>query len=161
MNPIATPNICEGAQVTLEAVTANDANLGAPAYQWFVNGQIIPGAVTSTYTYSPLVVDGDQTVYTYTVEVTYPESGCIAPIAYVGNVVTVTPNPVVVISGDNIVCENGVISLTANVTRSTATTYTWYNYNNVIAGQSTANLVINPAVASINEPNGVYSYGGS
>ncbi|HHU47194.1 MAG TPA: T9SS type A sorting domain-containing protein, partial [Bacteroidales bacterium] len=159
MNPIATPNICEGAQITLEAVTANDANLGAPAYQWFVNGQIIPGAVTSTYTYSPLVVDGDQTVYTYTVEVTYPESGCvIAPIAYVGNVVTVTPNPVVVISGDNIVCENGVISLTANVTRGTATTYTWYNYNNVIAGQSTANLVINPAVASINEPNGVYSY---
>jgi hypothetical protein len=71
MDPIATTNVCEGAQVTLVATTANDANLGEPAYQWFANGQAIPGAVTATYTYSPTANGGNQTIYTYTVQVTY------------------------------------------------------------------------------------------
>jgi hypothetical protein len=57
---------------------------------------------------------------------------------------TVNADPVVVISGDNIVCENGTISLNANVTNGTATTYTWYNYNTQVPG-ATANLVVDPA----------------
>ncbi len=81
----------------------------------------------------------------------------ITPASYTSNVVTVNANPVVVISGDNIVCENGTISLTANVTNGTANTYTWYNYNSQVGG-NTPNLVINPAQVSINQPNGVYSY---
>ncbi|MBQ7489300.1 MAG: hypothetical protein IJT51_02130, partial [Bacteroidales bacterium] len=160
MTSLNSASICEGNQITLEATTSGDDNLGTPTFTWYANGQVIAGATQSTYTYSPLTVDGDATIYNYSVEVSYAHSGCYAADTTT-NDITVYPNPTVAISGDNMVCENDTVSLTANVTNvngldGSALTYTWYNYNAVVSG--TDSVLNVTAVPSLNQPNGVYSY---
>ncbi len=160
MTSLNNAALCEGNQITLEATTSGDATLGTPIFTWYANGQVIPGATQSTYTYSPLTVDGDATIYDYSVEVSYAHSGCGAADSS-ANTITVYSNPKVVVSGDNMVCENDTVALTANVTNISGqnganTTYTWYNYNAQVAG--TDSVLNVTAVPSINQPNGVYSY---
>jgi uncharacterized protein (TIGR02145 family) len=54
---ISTPqtSICEGSNATFTAVAVNGGVF--PGYQWRVNGNLVSGAITSSYTYQPANLD--------------------------------------------------------------------------------------------------------
>jgi hypothetical protein len=134
---VSEPFICEGGQVTVTATT-NDI-VGTPVFTWFRNGILMPNITGATFTESPVAVDGDVTVYTYSAIVTTSASGCQSEIATAPNV-TVYGNPVVAITGDMHICENESVNLMAFVDHVSdnvgSITYTWFE-----SGQQRDNLV--------------------
>ena len=77
--------ICAG---TTETFTASSLNGGAaPVYEWKKNSYVIPGATSSTYSYSP--VNGDVIKCILTSNAT-----CAIPNTAVSNSITMTVNPV-------------------------------------------------------------------
>ncbi len=121
--------VCQGAQI---AITANADNYEPSAddvYTWYRNGILIPGATAQTIYDSPVTVDNNTQQYIYTAVVTRTPAGCTSlPVASAA--LTVYPNPTVVISGDQHVCETESIYLIANVDTIGANVgtlhYTWY-----------------------------------
>ena len=126
--------ICEGRFVNLTA-HIEEGVPGGEVYTWYRNGEIIEGAVDSTYQETPQAENGDVTTYVYSVSVRQAASGCESDVvAY--DTITVLPNPVLVLVTDPIVCdtnENNIVMF-ANVTPAPATTYsfTWYEDNQVL-----------------------------
>ena len=120
--------ICAGGEIT---ITAHSTTIGG-TYTWYRNGILIEGVSDSTFTESPLTVDGDVTTYVYSAYMTLPASGCQSAVA-TSSSVTVNPNPVVAITGDPLLCDNGSLLLAANVVPSTPVTgtysYQWYEDN--------------------------------
>ena len=156
--------LCEGAQFTLTAHVSGGVQ-GGEIYTWYRNGEIIEGATGATYTDSPVAVDGDVTVYNYTVAVAQTAAGCGSAVFATPVAITINPNPTLAIETDPIVCvaEAGNITLIAHVDPTPATpyTYTWYEDNAVIAsGSSNDTLVLtrpyrdyayNFSVSTVNE----------
>ncbi len=147
---LITPSaeICDGGQVTLTAVTEGGV-VGGEVYTWYRNGIIIPGANTATIIESPLAVDGDLTLYNYTVQVTQTASGCTSLISDPA-VVTVYPTPTVqvAVNGNTTICEGGTVELIANVNpTNTNTTYQWFVDNVLIPGATDQTYIITDAVA--------------
>ena len=127
--------VCDGGQVTLTVTNADIIGNGA-VYTWYRNGVVISNAVNATLTESPVTVDGDLTNYVYTVEATLPMSGCTS-LASDNNIVTVIPTPVVTVSvdGNTTLCDNGIVTLHANVSPAGANyNYQWYKDNVLIPG---------------------------
>jgi len=115
--------VCRGAQIDLVATPS--VNAEGAVYTWFRNGQIIPGAVLSTYSENVFTPANQVTVNEYTVQVSYPVSGCVSAVSAPA-VVTVNPAPTfVTISGNNVVCEGTTTTLTAN--SDVEGTYAWSN----------------------------------
>ena len=155
--------LCEGAQFTLTAHVSGGVN-GGEIYTWYRNGEIIEGATGATYTDSPVAVDGDVTVYNYTVAVAQTAAGCGSAVFATPVAITINPNPTLAIETDPIVCvatENN-ITLIAHVDPTPATpfTYTWYEDNSVIASENDGTLTItrpyrdyayNFSVSTVNE----------
>ena len=137
-------NVCYGAQLNITA-TPTDGYKDGEIYTWYRNGVLIPGAVTHTIQDTPGTVDNNIQHYTYTAVVTRPQAGCtsdmLAPAATSAQV-TVYPNPVVVITGDQHVCETDSVFLIANVDTTAfpvgSLHYTWYE-----SGQIRDNMAYN------------------
>ncbi|HQQ20291.1 MAG TPA: hypothetical protein PK471_00100, partial [Bacteroidales bacterium] len=124
---ISEDQICSGGQVT---VTANTINvIGTPTYTWYRNGILLPEVTTAVFTESPLAIDGDVTVYTYSAFVTTDVAGCQSDVVE-SPLLTVYDNPVVVISGDANICETDSVFLTAFVDHVSdpvgILSYTWF-----------------------------------
>jgi len=121
-------NVCNGAQLTITA-TPTDGNVAGEVYTWYRNGILMPNATAATIQDTPGTIDNNIQQYTYTAVVTRPQAGCTSlPVA--SQTVTVYPNPVVVITGDQHVCETDSIFLIANVDTTAFPVgnlhYTWY-----------------------------------
>lgn len=123
-------NICEGAQVTIYAATTGGVTDIPMYYEWRRNGELLEGNTATIYD-SPVVVDGNEQTFYYSV-IAYqsPERlGCASGLVSSATL-NVYPNPVVAISGDQHVCETDSIFLVANVDTIGRPVgllhYTWY-----------------------------------
>ncbi len=125
---------CQGGSVTLTAATAT-------SYQWYRNGDLIPGAATKDYIASQ---SGN-----YTVSVTNA-SGCTAVSAV--QTVTVNSIPSVTASSNSPVTTGGTIYLTA----SGAATYSWTGPNAYTATGETVSVTPVSAASA-----GVYTVTGT
>ena len=145
--------VCNGGEVTLTATGADQyAGLGDVHYQWYNNGQAIFGANQNVYTTSPLTVDGDMTTYTFGVQVTMSNSGCVSNVDTA--TVTVYADPTVNITYNNglTLCEGGETTLTANPHHAYFTdfTYQWFLHGQPIPGANDSAYVVNNLAASAN-----------
>ena len=145
--------VCDGGEVTLTATGADQyTGLGDVQYQWYKNGQAIFGADQNVYTTSPLTVDGNMTTYTFGVQVTMSNSGCVSNIDTA--TVTVYANPTVNITYNNglTLCEGGVTTLTANPHHAYFTdfTYQWFLHGQPIPGATDSTYVVENLSASQN-----------
>ncbi|MCK9339580.1 MAG: hypothetical protein M0P38_06275, partial [Bacteroidales bacterium] len=131
-------NICEGGQITLTATPVADAALGNITYTWYHNGEVINDVTGATYTVSPTTVDNDATIHTYSVIATAEASACVSEMSN-DVAVHVDANPVVVLSGDAVICENTPNSIFANITGTPNEPfyYTWYVNNEEVYGTTT------------------------
>ena len=129
VNPLPTPTIspgdphfCAGGSVTLTASPGD-----AKAYQWYLNGQPIDGATSSTYVATQ---EGD-----YTVSVT-DANGCTGTSAPVHVTVYPLPDPVIVAKGPTTFCSGGSVELDATLLTDTAVpfSYQWYLNGSSILG---------------------------
>ena len=105
---------CEGAQIHVEAIPQNYTSRATDIYTWYRNGVRIPGATGRELFDTPTTVDQNTQQFVYTAVVTLEEPGCTSlPVS--ANALTIYRNPVVVITGDQHVCETDYTFLIANV----------------------------------------------
>ena len=121
--------VCQGAQIAITANAGNYVPSTDDVYTWYRNGVLMPGATAQTIYDSPVTVDNNTQQYIYTAVVTRTPSGCTSlPVASAA--LTIYPNPTVVITGDQHVCETDSIFLIANVDTIGGNVgtlhYTWY-----------------------------------
>ena len=127
--------VCEGSQVQLTAVM-DSVHQGVPnvpyIYEWYRNSELLPGNAATIYD-APMTVDGNEQQYTYSVKVYQnPERMmCESPIFVSSQTLTVFPNPIVAIFGDQHVCYTDTITLVANIDTisnpvSTNVHYYWF-----------------------------------
>jgi hypothetical protein len=139
---IVNPTLCEGGQIEVSATTTPEEIDGA-VYTWYKNGTVIAGVNGSSFIESPLAIDNDVTVYTYSVSVATPVSGCESNILTAQQLVTVYGNPTVVIEGNPLVCDDSTFTLIANVNDTilgTTVTYQWRRFNENINGATNPTL---------------------
>ena len=127
--------VCEGSQIQLTAVM-DSVHQGVPGvpyiYEWYRNSEILPGNAATIYD-APMTADGNEQQYTYSVKVYQnPERMmCESPIYVSTQTLTVYPNPIVAIFGDQHVCYTDTIELVANIDTisnpvSTNVHYYWF-----------------------------------
>ena len=117
ITPQSTLTFCQGASVVL------NASIGAGyTYEWYKNGNIINGSITSSYTANQ---SGS-----YTVKVI--NGSCNATSS--ATTVTVNPNPTAAINaaGVSTFCQGGSVVL--NASTGSGNTYVWYKDGNIING---------------------------
>lgn len=147
VNPLVSPSvsvsssqgtsICQGSNTTL---TANPSNGGPnPAYQWFVDGILINGATSATYS-TPTNLSNS---VIYTVQLT-SNAACVNPVSVTSQNFTLTISPSVTptigfsssVAG-NTICSGQSITFTANSTNGGATPgYQWRINNADVPGQT-------------------------
>ena len=142
-------SVCGGQQVVVTATPNNGVNDEEYVYTWYRNGQIIAGANTNVL-YDTPEASADLTMYVYGAAVSQASAGCISAIVY--DTLYVRPNPTIAISGDALYCNNGDITLTANVNdydeeHMGTLTYQWRLGNADITGQTTTTLTDNQPAA--------------
>ena len=139
---VGTPqtSICYGGQLTITA-SPEGGNLAGDTYTWYRNGILMEGATAATIYDTPEIIDNNAQQYVYTAILSRPAPGCTSD-AVTSDVVTVYPNPVVVITGDQHVCETDSVFLIANVDTFGMNVgglhYTWYE-----SGQIRDNMAYN------------------
>jgi uncharacterized protein (TIGR02145 family) len=120
----ASPNdtVCAGATVTYTATPTNGGT--TPAYQWKVNGTIVPGATNSTYSFIPSNLNAITCVLT-------SNATCISGNPATSNTVTMKVNPLLPVSvtiaaSANPVCAGTSVTFTATpVNGGTTPAYQW------------------------------------
>ena len=139
---VGTPqtSICYGGQLTITA-SPEGGNQEGDTYIWYRNGILMEGATAATIYDTPEIIDNNTQQYVYTAILSRPAPGCTSD-AVTSDVVTVYPNPVVVITGDQHVCETDSVFLIANVDTVGMNVgglhYTWYE-----SGQIRDNMAYN------------------
>ena len=94
------------------------------AYQWFLNGNPIPGATTSSLSLNNPTQNG-----VYSLTVSMPDFATV-----VSNNATINlALPTVTISGSTVLCSGGTVALSSDVTSSTFT-YQWYKNGTTVPG---------------------------
>jgi subtilisin-like proprotein convertase family protein len=143
VNPILTPSVtvnpsatttCSGGSITFTAVPTNGGT--TPTYQWFLNGNPIAGATSSTYTTST-INDGDQFSVQMTSTAVCPSVTVVtsAPVT-ISIVTSVTPSVSISASATTI-CAGTSVTFTATPTNGgTTPTYQWLLNGNPIAGET-------------------------
>ena len=121
--------VCQGAQIAITANPENYTPSTDDVYTWYRNGILMPGATAQTIYDSPVTVDNNTQQFIYTAVVTRTPSGCTSlPVASAA--LTIYPNPTVVITGDQHICETDSVFLIANVdtigTNVGTLHYTWF-----------------------------------
>ena len=106
---ITETRVCDGGQVTVTAHATGGVGSDEYVFTWFRNNELMEGITDSTFTESPLTVDGDVTTYVYSAYVSQASSGCQSVRTFATDTLTVYPNPTVVIAGDPIICEVTII----------------------------------------------------
>ena len=153
--------ICEGAQVQLTAVM-DSVHQGVPGvpyiYEWYRNSEILPGNAATIFD-APMTVDGNEQQYTYSVKVYQnPERlMCESPIYVSSQTLTVYPNPIVAIFGDQHICYTDTIELVANIDTianpvSTNVHYFWYESGAPIVNLNGDSAVLKYYGAAQDEP---------
>ena len=153
--------ICEGAQVQLTAVM-DSVHQGVPGvpyiYEWYRNSEILPGNAATIFD-APMTVDGNEQQFTYSVKVYQnPERlMCESPIFVSSQTLTVYPNPIVAIFGDQHVCYTDTIELVANIDTianpvSTNVHYFWYESGAPIVNLNGDSAVLKYYGAAQDEP---------
>jgi hypothetical protein len=128
--------VCEGNLIPL-TITDPNTTFGTATYQWYVNGMLVDGVSGLSYTYNPVAIGNAQTIYLVSVIANYENYGCATVTDKI--TITVNPNPVVEITGDPLLCDNGNLSLAANVVPTGTYTYQWYE-DNVAVGTGVSPL---------------------
>lgn len=131
---------CYGASATF---TATAANAGTnPAYQWFLNGNLVSGAQSSSYT-PPSIANGS--VFSCNV---VSNSACPGTVTSTGLTVTVPPVATINFISDIDVC-GGTIAATVFSSNPSGADYAWTNSNTAIgiAASGTGNV---PSFNAIN-----------
>jgi len=121
ITPAGNPTFCQGGSVTLNASTA-----GITGYQWYLNGNPIPGTAGGTAASYPAIATGQ-----YSVKVT-GTNGCTATSLATSVQVNALPNVTTVPTGNSAVCQGYTTVLAAP--SGPGLTYQWYNGTNPIAG---------------------------
>ncbi|GAB6008307.1 fibrobacter succinogenes major paralogous domain-containing protein [Dysgonomonas reticulitermitis] len=121
----------------------------ATSYEWYLGGTMIPGATNSTYTVPQSVKDAAGT-YTYSV---WTSNACTGSYSITTNVV-VTPYPKITgvsISGGTSILQWATtdITLTANVTGGTPTSYEWYLGGSKVATTATNTYTVPQSVKDV------------
>jgi hypothetical protein len=128
-------SICTGASITFTAAPTNGGT--TPNYQWYVNGNVVSGATSSTYTTSTLT--NGSSVYC----IMTSSDGTVSNNPATSNTITVTVTapvaPSLTISGDNTICSGASTTFyTAASNGGSAPTYQWsVNGANVGSNNST------------------------
>ena len=142
-----TNNICDGTPVTFHATTTHAGH--TPVFTWRVNGVIIPGASSDTYT-ATAPVNGDY----YTTRLT-SSFACASPsIANSDtarmNVIANLPVSVTLSHTPDTACTGTPVTFTATPVNGGATpTYLWYR-DGVLSGSGTSNTYgYSPTTAQI------------
>ena len=132
-------------------------------FTWYKNGVVIEGVTDSIFHDATIISGTEAEQITYSAVVSQPSANCVSERKS-AEVVTVRPLPVVVISGDQMLCEGDVITeLLGNVSWDhtfdlDSIQQTWY-MNNVPTGMalqplaptfyySEANLAARPAATT-------------
>ena len=130
-------NICTGGQVTVTAhIDPIDAGVpGLPyTYTWYRNGALINGVTGESFTESPAAIDGDNTIYVYSATVRQDRSACNSNETFSAGL-NVFDNPIVMIAGDQHICETDTVFLMANVDTNSRPVgilhYTWYETSQI------------------------------
>jgi len=120
----ANPNtpVCQGTNITFTATPSNVIN--PPSYQWYINGNPVQGATSSTFSTTSLN-NGD----VVTVELTSNDA-CVTQSTVTSNAITAqidAPAPVSVniTASNSIVCAGTNVQFTANVNNGGTPTYQW------------------------------------
>jgi PKD repeat protein len=119
-NP-STP-VCQGTNITFTATPSNVIN--PPSYQWYINGNPVSGATSSTFSTTSLN-NGD----VVTVELTSNDA-CVTQSTVTSNAINAqinSPLPVSVnvTASNNSVCAGTNVQFTANVNNGGTPTYQW------------------------------------
>ncbi len=153
--------ICEGSQVQLTAVM-DSVHQGVPGvpyiYEWYRNSEVLPGNAATIFD-APMTVDGNEQQFTYSVKVYQnPERMmCESPIFVSSQTLTVYPNPIVAIFGDQHVCYTDTIELVANIDTianpvSTNVHYYWFESGAPIVNINGDSAVLRYYGAAQDEP---------
>ncbi len=154
VNPVTIPaisivaipgaTVCAGVPVSYFSTIASAGS--SPAYQWVVDGVLVPGATSATHTYVPSDGDSIRCVLT-------SSDGCAAPSAISSNSIDMTVHPLVVpslsiiASPSDTVCTGTPVVFSATASNGgTAPGYEWIK-NGAIAGASVATYTYTPANA--------------
>ena len=150
-------SICFGGNVTLNAALDN-WNADMLTFQWFDNGEPIPGATTLEYVATPDVVGN----HNYTVVISQLTSGCVANSSIAAVFVNAVPEVTAEYANLDAtsICDGRTVVISASVVAGTGVTggeiYTWYRNDEVIEGVNGPVLIDNPMSVD-NEPM-VYHY---
>ena len=117
-NPVSP--VCTGTGVTFTATPVNGG--ASPAFQWKLNGSIIPGATSASYA-APSVSNGDQIIALMNTSqmCATPSTATSNTLTYNVNSIPLTPGS---ITGNTSTCES-VINTYSVTPVSGATSYTW------------------------------------
>ena len=131
--------VCEGGSTMLTANVVG--GFGTPSYQWYKNGNLLPGETNQTIHTDALYIGA---AATYTVNVVMTGVGCEATNSFVAggsinNGGIVVDAPVVTITGNANTCPGGSVTLTAHVNGGVVGDvyqYQWYLNNMPVDGDS-------------------------
>ncbi len=138
--------ICAGNPETFTATTTNGGT--APVYQWLVNGSLVPGATSGTYTFTPSNGNVIKCIVT-------SNATCAIPATATSNSITMTVNPVtnpavtMIPGGNDTICTG--TTQTYSVTSlwgGTAPVYLW-TVNWIPVGTGTTSFTYTPANGDI------------
>ena len=103
LHPIPSQTICEGGTIGSALFAGYTGGVGAPSYQWQINGVDIPSAIDSFYL--PPSFNSADTV-DFSVIINLSGNGCNADTSQIGEVIIV-PDPIITLQPDSaFYCEN-------------------------------------------------------
>ena len=152
---------CEGSQIALTAVM-DSVHQGVPnvpyIYVWYRNSEQLVGNGATIYD-NPMTVDGNEQQFTYSVKVFQnPERMyCESPIYVSSQTLTIFPNPIVEVSGDQHICYTDTITLLANIDTisnpvSTNVHYYWFESGHPIDNLNGDSAVLSYYAPAQDEP---------